>query len=86
MSRNCKIMAGFFLIRKKTSDTIEHHILLRKVEKTGTRGKPLRWLKSYIQERFERRVVNGMTSSWSKISWIPARIYIETAAFSHLYN
>ena len=57
-----------FLDLQNAFDNIEHHILLRKIEKTGIRRKTLQWLKSYFQDRFQRTVLNGMTSSWSKIS------------------
>lgn len=42
---------GIFIDLKKAFDTINHNILLYKLEKIGIRGTPLDWIKSYLDRR-----------------------------------
>jgi hypothetical protein len=42
---------GLYIDIKKAFDTIDHFILLRKIEQLGIRGIPLRWIKSYLTLR-----------------------------------
>ena len=58
---------SFFLDLKKAFDTINHGILLLKLEKYGFRGKCSEWFKSYLSQRTQRVEANGVTSSWAKI-------------------
>ena len=58
---------SFFLDLKKAFDTIEHDILLKKIENTGIRGPALNWLTSYLNGRKQRVNVNGACSSWKSI-------------------
>ena len=58
---------SFFLDLKKAFDTIDHNILLYKLDMYGFRGNCLKWLSSYLSNRIQRVVVNGVSSSWSKI-------------------
>ena len=66
---NCnKVKAiSFFLDLKKAFDTIEHDILLKKIENTGIRGPALNWITTYLKGRQQRVVVNGVCSSWNSI-------------------
>ena len=42
---------GIFLDFTKAFDTVNHHILLKKIEKYGIRGLPLQWFSSYLNNR-----------------------------------
>ena len=66
---NCnKVKAiSFFLDLKKAFDTIEHDILLKKIENTGIRGPALNWITTYLKGRQKRVIVNGACSSWNSI-------------------
>ena len=66
---NCQNVKAisFFLDLKKAFDTIEHDILLKKIENTGIRGPALNWLTSYLNGRQQRVIVNGACSSWNSI-------------------
>ena len=48
---------------KKAFDCVDHSILLTKLESSGIRGQPLRWLKSYLQNRRCYIHINGINSN-----------------------
>ena len=64
--RNVKAIS-FYLDLKKAFDTIEHDILLKKLENTGIRGPALSWVTTYLKGRQQRVNVNGACSSWKSI-------------------
>ena len=66
-SRSCKKVIGFFLDLQKAFDTLDHSILLSKLERLGFRGNCLAWLISYLSDRHQRVEVNGVSSQWRKI-------------------
>ena len=48
-----KCTIGVFIDLKKAFDTIDHHLLLRKLEAYGIRGMANEWLKSYLHNRLQ---------------------------------
>ena len=69
--RTCtnKLRISFFLDPKKAFDTIDHQILLHKLECYGVRGNCHKWLfVSSLSNRYQRVQVNGCLSIWRKLS------------------
>ena len=52
-----------FVDFSKASDTVDRAILLRKLEKCGIRGTPLRLMSSYLSDRRQCVLIDGVTSS-----------------------
>ena len=59
---NGKFGCGVFLDLQKTFDTVNHKILLQKLEHYGIRGKVLDWFRSYLSSRSQYVVVHGHSS------------------------
>ena len=57
-----KITIGVFIDLKKAFDTIDHNILLQKLEHYGIRGMVNDWLKSYLSNRKQYVKINGVES------------------------
>ena len=53
---------------KKAFDTVNHQILLKKLEHYGIRGIPLDWFKSYLSSRKQYVSVNGNTSETMEVT------------------
>ena len=51
-----------------TLDTVNHSILLKKLEHYGVRGTALNWFTSYLSDRSQYVSVNGHTSDHLKIT------------------
>ena len=54
---------GIFIDFSKAFDTIDHKILLDKLNYYGIRGTPLSWIKNYLENRSQRVKYNNVLSS-----------------------
>ena len=57
-----KFVIGVFLDLKKAFDTVNHDILMKKLECYGIRGKLFNWLKRYLENRHQYVHYNGYDS------------------------
>ena len=55
-------MISIFLDLKTASETVDHHILLKKLYAHGTRGKVLEWFDSYLLNRSQYVIYDCMQS------------------------
>ena len=65
---NRKYGCGIFIDLQKAFDTVNHDILLMKLEHYGIRGTALDWFKSYLSDRKQYVSVNGCNSSYLNVT------------------
>jgi Reverse transcriptase (RNA-dependent DNA polymerase) len=66
---NKEFSVGIFLDLSKAFDSVDHNILLRKLENYGIRGLPLLWFKNYLSNRQQRVQCNDKLSKPSLIEY-----------------
>ena len=59
---------GIFIDLKKAFDTVNHKILLMKLEHYGVRGSCLKWFESYLTDRKQYVFFNGVSSETKTIT------------------
>jgi hypothetical protein len=57
-----------YLDFSKAFDSVDHDILLYKLQKHGINGVLLRWFESYLNDRWQRVVIEGAASTWSPVT------------------
>ena len=65
---NRKFGCGIFIDLQKAFDTVNHYILLMKLEHHGVRGAPQEWFKSYLSDRKQYVSINGSNSSYLNVN------------------
>ena len=65
---NNRFGCGIFIDLQKAFDTVNHNILLRKLEHYGMCGNSLKWFESYLNDRKQFVSVNGHSSSTCSIT------------------
>ena len=66
---NRKFGCGIFIDLQKAFDTVNHNILLMKLEHYGIRGTALDWFKSYLSDRKQFVSVNGSNSNHLSVTY-----------------
>ena len=65
--KNSKLNCGISLDISKTFDTIDHNLLLSKLDKYGIRGNTLNWFRNYLSNHYQFVSINNTTSSFLRI-------------------
>ena len=65
---NKRFGCGIFIDLQKAFDTVNHDILLQKLEHYGIRGTALKWFQSYLTNRKQFVSINGHSSSQREIT------------------
>ena len=78
---------GVYLDRKKAFDTVNHNILLTKLEHCGIKGNANYWLRSFLTDRKQYTKCNRKRLKLSRnYSWSSARVCTRAYAIYCIYQ
>ena len=60
-----KLTGVVFLDFRKAFDSVNHEILLQKLQMYGVQGPELAWFKNYLENRKQKTVIDEAESDWS---------------------
>src|SRR5688572_32266047 len=66
---NNEYSIGIFLDLSKAFDSVDHKILLKKLDNYGIQGLPLLWFKSYLDNRQQQVQCNNKVSKFRLIEY-----------------
>ena len=78
-----KYTLGVFIDLSKAFDTVDHQILIKKLQYYGIDGTALEWFKSYLSNRKQYISSQDVSENCLDIICSP-RIYIQTTSFPNL--
>ena len=64
-----KITLACFIDLRKAFDTVNHSVLLKKLNHMGVAGKVLDWCDSYVSGRSQKTVANWVTSNPGEVTY-----------------
>ena len=81
---NGKLTIGVFIDLKKAFDTVDHSILVTKLDHNGIRGVAKKWLSSYLENRKQYVCFNGTDSGFLPITCgVPQGSIDRTSVYDH---
>jgi hypothetical protein len=76
--------AGIFLDFSKAFDTVNHQILLDKLDCYGVRGMANKWVKNYLSNRSQYSTIDGCKSNEEKvICGVPQGSFLDPCCSSY---
>jgi hypothetical protein len=73
-----------FLDISKAFDKVWPEGLISKLKFIGIKGTLLKWLQSYLSNRFQRVVVEGPSSTWEKVNaGVPQAVFLDHSWFRY---
>jgi len=63
------LVGGLFCNLQKAFDCVNHDILLSKVKFYGITGSTGKLMESYLQQRYQRVVINNNSSTWREVQY-----------------